>query len=40
MKEIRLLKTDKMKEKGSQHDLEHVTDKEETSVKGVSQNAE
>ena len=40
MEEIRQLKADKTKEKGSQHDLEHVTDKEETSMKGISKNAE
>ena len=36
--EIRQLKTDRTKEKGSQHDLEHVAEK--TSVGGVPQNAE
>ena len=40
MKEIRQLKTDKIKEKGSQHDTEHAADKEETPTGGVSQNAE
>ena len=40
MEEIRLLKTDRTKEKGSQHDPEHATDKEETLAKGVPQNAE
>jgi len=38
MKEIRQLKIDKTKEKGSQHDLEHATDKEETLTGGVPQN--
>ena len=40
MEEIRLLKTDRTKEKGSQHDPEHATDKEGTPAKGVPQNAE
>ena len=40
MKEIRQLKTYKTKEKGSQHDLEHVADKEKTLVGGALQNAE
>ena len=40
MKEIRQLKTDKIKEKGSQHNTEHTADKEETLTGGVSQNAE
>ena len=40
MEEIRQLKTNKMKEKGSQHDPEHVVDKEETLVGGVPQNVE
>ena len=40
IKEIRQLKIDKTKEKGSQHDPEHVADKEETLVGGVLQNAE
>ena len=40
MEEICLLKTDRTKEKGSQHDLEHAADKEETPVGGVPQNAE
>ena len=40
MKEIRQLKTDKIKEKGSQHDIEHAADKEETPTGGVSQNVE
>ena len=38
MEEICLLKTDRTKEKGSQHDLEHAADKEETPVGGVPQN--
>ena len=40
MEEIRQLKTDKTKEKGSQHDSEHMTDKKETPIGGVPQNAE
>ena len=40
MEEICHLKTDKTKEKGSQHDLEHVADKEEMPVGGVPQHAE
>ena len=40
MEKIRQLKTDKTKEKGSRHDLEHVADKEETPVEGASQNVE
>ena len=40
MKEIRQLKTDKIKEKGSQHDPKHTADKEETPAGGVPQNAE
>ena len=39
MEEIHQLKTDKTKEKGSQHDPEHAVDKEETPVGGVPQNA-
>ena len=39
MEEICQLKTDKTKEKGSQHDLEHAADKEETPARGVPQNA-
>ena len=35
MEEIRQLKTDKTKEKESQHDPEHATDKEEKLVGGV-----
>ena len=40
MEEIRQLKTNKTKEKGSQHDPEHAVDKQETPVRGVPQNAE
>ena len=40
MEEIRQLKADKTKEKGSQHDPEHVADREETLAGSVSQNAE
>ena len=40
MEEIRELKTDKTKEKESQHDLEHAANKEETSAGGVPQNVE
>ena len=40
MKEIRQLKMDRTKEKGSQHDPEHVVDKEETPAGGVPQNVE
>ena len=39
MEEIRQLKTDKTKEKGSQHDLKHAVNIEETPVGGVPQNA-
>ena len=39
MEEIRQLKTDRTKEKGSQHDPEHTADKEETPTRGVPQNA-
>ena len=35
MEEIRQLKTDKTKEKGSQDDPEHAVDKEETPTGGV-----
>ena len=35
MEEIRQLKTNKTKEKGSQHDPEHAVDKEETLVRGT-----
>ena len=34
------MKVDKTKEKGSQHELEHVADKEETPIGGGPQNAE
>ena len=40
MDEIRQLKADKTKEKGSQHDPEHAVDKKETSTGGVPRNAE
>ena len=40
MEEIHRMKVDKTKEKGSQHDLKHVADKEETPVGGGPQNAE
>ena len=40
MEEIRQLKTNKTKEKGSQHDPELAADKEETQAGAVSQNAE
>ena len=40
VKEIRQMKANKMKEKGSQHDPEHVVDKEETPIEGGSQNAQ
>ena len=40
MEEIRQLKADKTKEKGSQHDPEHVTDREETLAGDVPWNAE
>ena len=40
MEEICQLKADKTKEKGSQHDLEHAADKEETLAGGVPRNAE
>ena len=39
MEEIRQLKTDKTKEKRSQHDPEHAANKEETPAEGVPQNA-
>ena len=35
MEEIHQMKADKTKEKGSQHDLEHAADKEETLVGGA-----
>ena len=40
MEEIRQIKVDKTKEKGSQHDPEHATDKEETPVGGGPHNTE
>ena len=40
MKEMRQLKVDKTREKGSQYDPEHVTDKEETPVGSSPQNTE
>ena len=40
MEEIRQLKADKTKEKGSQHDPNHATDREETLAGGVPRNAE
>ena len=40
MEEIRQLKTEKTKEKGSQHDPEHAADKKETPAGGVPQNTE
>ena len=40
MEEIRRLKINKTKEKGSQHDPEHAANKEETPIGGVPQNAE
>ena len=40
MEEIHQLKTDRTKEKGSQHDPEHAADKEETPAGGVPQNIE
>ena len=40
MEEIHQLKIDKTKEKGSQHDPEHVTDKEEIPAEGVLQNTD
>ena len=40
MEEIRQLKMDRTKEKGSHHDPEHAADKEETPAGGVPQNAE
>ena len=39
MEEIRQLKADKTKEKGSQHDPDHVVDREETLAGGVPRNA-
>ena len=40
IEEIRQLKADKTKEKGSQHDPKHVADREETLVRGVPRNTE
>ena len=40
MEEIRQLKADKTKEKGSQHDPNHAADREETLAGGVPRNAE
>ena len=40
MEKIRQLKADKTKEKGSQHDPKHATDKEETLARGVPRNVE
>ena len=40
MEEIRQLKVDKTKEKGSQHDPDHAADREETLEGGVPRNAE
>ena len=40
MEEIRQMKVEKTKEKESQHDLEHATDKEETPMGGGLQNVE
>ena len=37
--EIRQMKAEETKEKGSQHDLKHVANKEETPVEGGPQNA-
>ena len=39
MDEIRQLKANKTKEKGSQHDPDHVADREETLAGGVPRNA-
>ena len=39
MEEIRQIKVDKTKEKGSQNDLKHAVDKEETPVGSGPQNA-
>ena len=39
MEKIRQLKADKTKEKGSQHDPDHVADREETLAGGVPRNA-
>ena len=40
IEEIHQLKTNKTKEKGSQHVSEHIANKEETLVGGAPQNAE
>ena len=40
MEEIRQLKADKTKEKGSQHVPEHVANREETLAGGVPRNTE
>ena len=40
MEEIRQLKTNKTTEKGSQHVLEHATNKEEMLAGGVPQNTD
>ena len=40
IEEIRQLKADKTKAKGSQHDPEHAADREETLVEGVPRNTE
>ena len=40
MEEIRQLKADKTKEKDSQHDPDHVVDREETLAGGVPRNVE
>ena len=40
MEEIRQLKADKSKEKGSQHDPDHTADREETLAGGVPRNVE
>ena len=40
MEEIRQLKADKIKERGSQHDPDHVADREETLAGGVPRNTE
>ena len=39
MEEVRQLKADKTKEKGSQHDPDHAVDREETLAGGVPRNA-
>ena len=39
MEEIRQLKADKIKEKGSQYDPDHAVDREETLAGGVPRNA-